>query len=252
MISDVPASPPVIEIHAVDKWYGSHHVLSSCSATVRRGEVVVVCGPSGSGKSTLVKCVNGLEGFQRGSITVEGTPVGARGSDLARLRARIGMVFQHFELYPHLSVLRNITLAPMKVLGREKAAVEAKAMGLLARVGLADKAARFPGELSGGQQQRVAIARALAMDPIAMLFDEPTSALDPEMISEVLDVMSELARDGMTMMVVTHEMGFARRVCDRVVFMDRGSILEDSPAEAFFGGPSTERARTFLSKIVNH
>lgn len=247
-----PTTRPVIDIHGVDKWYGTLQVLKSCTTNVRRGEVVVVCGPSGSGKSTLIKCVNGLESFQAGRIAVEDVLVGARGTNLTRLRARIGMVFQHFELYPHLTVLRNITLAPMKVLGRARAEADAKATALLERVGLADKAERYPGELSGGQQQRVAIARALAMDPAAMLFDEPTSALDPEMVSEVLDVMGELARDGMTMMVVTHEMGFARRVADRVVFMDAGAILEDAPTADFFAAARTERARTFLSKILHH
>ena len=244
--------PTMIAIDAISKSYGPLEVLKGCSTRVARGEVVVVCGPSGSGKSTLIKCVNGLEAFQSGTITVDGVSVGDRRTDLAKLRSRIGMVFQHFELYPHLTVLQNITLAPINVLRRSPKEAADKAMALLERVGLADKAARHPAQLSGGQQQRVAIARALAMDPIAMLFDEPTSALDPEMIKEVLDVMGELAAEGMTMMVVTHEMGFARRVADRVVFMDGGRILEDAPSEAFFAAPSTERARGFLSKILHH
>ncbi|WP_315838618.1 amino acid ABC transporter ATP-binding protein [Bradyrhizobium prioriisuperbiae] len=240
----------MIAIEGVSKAYGSVEVLNDCSMTVRKGEVVVVCGPSGSGKSTLLKCVNGLERFQAGSIDVDGTAVGDRRTDLTRLRSRIGMVFQHFELYPHLSIMRNITLAPIRVLGRTTSEASDKAMALLRRVGLGDKADRLPSELSGGQQQRAAIARALAMDPIAMLFDEPTSALDPETISEVLDVMTELARDGMTMMVVTHEMGFARHVAHRVVFMDGGRILEQAAAQTFFAEPATDRARTFLSKIL--
>ena len=212
----------------------------------------MVCGPSGSGKSTLIKCVNGLEPFQDGTITVEGVSVGDPKTDLPKLRARIGMVFQNFELFPHLSVVRNLSLAQIKVLGRdEKAAIE-NGMRLLDRVGLLAHAAKFPGQLSGGQQQRVAIARALAMDPIAMLFDEPTSALDPEMIKEVLDVMVALAKDGMTMIVVTHEMGFARQVANRVVFMDKGEIVEDAPTPDFFAKPRSERAQTFLSKILAH
>jgi glutamate/aspartate transport system ATP-binding protein len=242
----------MIAIEHVDKFYGRHQVLKDCSAHVARGEVVVVCGPSGSGKSTLLKCVNGLEPFQRGRIVVDGVSVGDRRTNLPRLRARIGMVFQLFELYPHMNALDNICLAPGKVLGMRRDAAEARAMALLKRVGLAEFARKYPGELSGGQQQRVAIARALAMDPVAMLFDEPTSALDPEMINEVLDVMVGLAGDGMTMIVVTHEMGFARKVADRVVFMDHGGILEDAPTEAFFATPATERARQFLSKILTH
>jgi glutamate/aspartate transport system ATP-binding protein len=242
----------MIELREVDKWFGDFNVLKRCSTSVARGEVVVVCGPSGSGKSTLIKCVNGLEPFQSGAITVDGVSVGARGTDLPKLRARIGMVFQNFELYPHMTVTQNIRLAQEKVLRRSPAEAQAKAVALLERVGLADQAAKHPGQLSGGQQQRVAIARALAMDPIAMLFDEPTSALDPEMINEVLEVMVELAREGMTMMVVTHEMGFARKVADRVVFMDGGEIVEDAPTDAFFGSPRSERAQAFLSKILNH
>jgi glutamate/aspartate transport system ATP-binding protein len=242
----------MIAIEHVDKFYGRHQVLKDCSTHVARGEVVVVCGPSGSGKSTLLKCVNGLELFQRGSITVDGVAVGDRATNLPKLRARIGMVFQLFELYPHMTALDNICLAPERVLRQRRDAAEARAMALLKRVGLAECALKYPSQLSGGQQQRVAIARALAMDPVAMLFDEPTSALDPEMINEVLDVMVGLAGDGMTMMVVTHEMGFARKVANRVVFMDGGSILEDAPTEAFFAAPETERARQFLSKILTH
>jgi len=242
----------VIEIRNLSKWYGSFRVLSGCSTQVRKGEVVVVCGPSGSGKSTLIKCVNGLESFQEGEILVEGVSVGAPGTDLPKLRSRIGMVFQNFELFPHMSVMRNLTLAQEKVLGRAPADAERKGLLLLERVGLADQKSKYPGQLSGGQQQRVAIARALAMDPIAMLFDEPTSALDPEMINEVLDVMVELAREGMTMMVVTHEMGFARKVAHRVIFMDHGEIVEDAAKEEFFGSPRSERAQQFLSKILHH
>ena len=242
----------MITIDQVSKWYGSAQVLKRCSTGVAKGEVVVVCGPSGSGKSTLIKCVNGLEPFQEGAITVDGIAVGDRKTNLSKLRARIGMVFQHFELFPHLTVMRNLELAQIKVLDRSREEAAARGMRLLERVGLSAHAAKYPGELSGGQQQRVAIARALAMDPIAMLFDEPTSALDPEMINEVLDVMVALAQDGMTMMVVTHEMGFARRVAQRVVFMDRGEIVEDAPTADFFGRPHSERAQTFLSKILQH
>jgi glutamate/aspartate transport system ATP-binding protein len=227
-------------------------VLKQCSTAVAKGEVVVVCGPSGSGKSTLIKCVNGLEPFQEGSITVAGISVNDPKTNLPKLRARIGMVFQHFELFPHLTVMRNLELAQIKVLGRKQDEAADKGMRLLERVGLTAHARKYPGELSGGQQQRVAIARALAMDPIAMLFDEPTSALDPEMINEVLDVMVALAKEGMTMMVVTHEMGFARRVAHRVVFMDKGEIVEDAPTAEFFGKPRSERAQAFLSKILQH
>jgi glutamate/aspartate transport system ATP-binding protein len=240
----------MIEIDNVSKWYGSVQVLKNCSTRVSKGEVVVVCGPSGSGKSTLIKCVNGLEPFQRGQITVAGIVVNDKHTNLPKLRARIGMVFQHFELFPHLSVMRNLTLAQVKVLGRGEEEAAAKGAKLLERVGLSAHANKYPGELSGGQQQRVAIARALAMDPIAMLFDEPTSALDPEMIKEVLDVMVALATEGMTMMVVTHEMGFARQVANRVVFMDRGEIVEDTVTADFFGKPRSERAQAFLSKIL--
>jgi glutamate/aspartate transport system ATP-binding protein len=242
----------VISIRNVSKRYGSFQALRDCTTEVARGEVVVVCGPSGSGKSTLIKCVNGLEPFQQGRILVNGVPVGDPGTDLPGLRAHVGMVFQHFELFPHMTVMRNLTLAQTKVLGRPREEAEARGLALLDRVGLRSQAGKFPGELSGGQQQRVAIARALAMDPVCMLFDEPTSALDPEMINEVLDVMVGLAREGMTMMVVTHEMGFARRVARRVVFMDQGEIVEDAPTEAFFGSPRTERARQFLAKILHH
>jgi len=242
----------MIEARNVSKWYGDFQVLNECSTSVAKGEVVVVCGPSGSGKSTLIKCVNGLEPFQEGEITVDGVSVGDPKTNLPQLRARIGMVFQNFELFPHLTVLRNINLAQVKVLGRSDAEATEKAMALLDRVGLADQADKHPAQLSGGQQQRVAIARALAMDPIAMLFDEPTSALDPEMINEVLDVMVELAQEGMTMMVVTHEMGFARKVADRVIFMDEGRIEEDATKDDFFGTPRGERAQAFLSKILSH
>ena len=242
----------MITISKVSKWYPNFQVLNQCSTEVAKGEVVVVCGPSGSGKSTLIKCVNGLEPFQEGTITVAGISLNDPKTDLPKLRARIGMVFQHFELFPHLTVMRNLELAQIKVLGRSRDEAAAKGMRLLERVDLSAHARKYPGELSGGQQQRVAIARALAMDPIAMLFDEPTSALDPEMINEVLDVMVALAKDGMTMMVVTHEMGFARRVAQRVVFMDRGQIVEDAPTAEFFGKPRSERAQVFLSKILQH
>jgi glutamate/aspartate transport system ATP-binding protein len=242
----------MITISKVSKWYGKIQVLKNCSADVAKGEVVVVCGPSGSGKSTLIKCVNALEPFQEGTITVEGISVGDPKTNLPKLRSRIGMVFQHFELFPHLSVRRNLTLSQIKVLGRDPKIAAEKGMKLLERVGLTAHADKYPGQLSGGQQQRVAIARALAMDPIAMLFDEPTSALDPEMINEVLDVMVNLAKEGMTMIVVTHEMGFARKVANRVVFMDRGEIVEDAPTAEFFGKPRSERAQLFLSKILQH
>src|SRR3954447_8804529 len=242
----------MIEISRVSKWYAEFQVLKDCTTCVSKGDVVVVCGPSGSGKSTLIKCVNGLEPFQKGEITVDGTSVGSRKTNLPKLRARIGMVFQHFELFPHLSVIRNLMLAQRKVLGRGRQESRARAVELLNRVGLKTHAEKYPGQLSGGQQQRVAIARALAMDPIAMLFDEPTSALDPEMISEVLDVMVDLAREGMTMMVVTHEMGFASKVAHRVVFMDKGEIVEDALKDDFFGSPRSDRAQKFLSKILSH
>ena len=242
----------MIEFKNVSKWYGSFQVLKNCTTQVQKGEVVVVCGPSGSGKSTLIKCVNALEPFQEGDIIVNGQSLRAKSTNLSRLRSKIGMVFQHFELFPHMSVTDNLNLAQLKVLGRSAEEASAKSLALLKRVGLEDHAHKHPGQLSGGQQQRVAIARGLAMDPIAMLFDEPTSALDPEMINEVLDVMVELAREGMTMMVVTHEMGFARKVAHRVVFMDAGEIVEDAPTEEFFGKPRSERAVQFLSKILHH
>jgi len=242
----------MISIENISKCYGDFRVLTNCSTRVEKGEVVVVCGPSGSGKSTLIKCVNGLEPVQEGKITVDGDEVTAKRADLTALRSRIGMVFQHFELYPHMTVLENLCLAQEKVLGRPRAEAVARSEKLLARVGMADHAKKYPSQLSGGQQQRIAIARSLAMDPIAMLFDEPTSALDPEMIKEVLDVMVELAQEGMTMMVVTHEMGFARKGADRVIFMDEGAIIEDRPTTEFFDNPESERAKDFLSKILNH
>ncbi len=242
----------MISIRNVSKFFGSFQALKDCSTEVEKGEVIVVCGPSGSGKSTLIKCVNGLETFQQGEIVVNGTSVGDRRTKLPALRAHVGMVFQHFELFPHMNITANLALAQEKVLGRGKAEAMERGLKLLDRVGLRSQAAKYPGQLSGGQQQRVAIARALAMDPICMLFDEPTSALDPEMINEVLDVMVELAREGMTMMCVTHEMGFARKVAHRVVFMDHGQILEDAATDDFFGRPRSERAQQFLSKILHH
>jgi glutamate/aspartate transport system ATP-binding protein len=244
----------MIEITDVSKWYGKIPVLSECSTTIREGEVVVVCGPSGSGKSTLIKTVNALEPIQRGSITVNGIQVADPGTDLPRLRAKVGMVFQHFELFPHLNVTDNLTLAQVQVLKRSRSEAVERGLRMLDRVGLSAHKDKFPGQLSGGQQQRVAIARALSMDPIVMLFDEPTSALDPEMVGEVLEVMVQLAGEGMTMMVVTHEMGFARQVSDRVIFMDQGRILEDCARDEFFGQPEgrTPRAQDFLSKILQH
>ena len=242
----------MIEIKNISKWYGAFQVLTNCSTGVAKGEVVVVCGPSGSGKSTLIKCVNALEPFQKGDITVDGISVGDPKTDLPKLRARIGMVFQNFELFPHMSVRENLSLAQVKVLGRSLDEANERGLKYLERVGLAEQKDKFPGQLSGGQQQRVAIARALSMDPIAMLFDEPTSALDPEMINEVLDVMVGLAKDGMTMMCVTHEMGFARTVANRVIFMDHGEIVEDAQKDDFFGKPRSERAVQFLSKILHH
>jgi glutamate/aspartate transport system ATP-binding protein len=242
----------MIDIKNVSKWYGTFQVLTDNTTNVKKGDVVVVCGPSGSGKSTLIKTVNGLEPFQKGEITVDGVSVGDPKTNLSKLRSRIGMVFQNFELFPHMSVEKNLTLAQVKVLGRSEDEAREKGLKLLDRVGLLAHKDKFPGQLSGGQQQRVAIARALSMDPIAMLFDEPTSALDPEMINEVLDVMVELAKEGMTMMVVTHEMGFARKVANRVIFMDKGQIVEDLPKEEFFGKPRSERAQQFLSKILHH
>ena len=242
----------MISIKNVSKWYGSFQVLADCSTEVSKGEVVVVCGPSGSGKSTLIKTVNGLEPFQKGEIRVDGTSVGDPKTDLPKLRARIGMVFQNFELFPHMTVTQNLTLGQVKVLGRGQDEAQQRGLKLLDRVGLLAHKDKYPGQLSGGQQQRVAIARALSMDPIAMLFDEPTSALDPEMINEVLDVMVDLAKEGMTMMVVTHEMGFARKVAHRVIFMDGGRIVEDASKKDFFGKPRSERAQVFLSKILHH
>ncbi|MEA3090948.1 MAG: glutamate/aspartate transport system ATP-binding protein [Caballeronia sp.] len=242
----------MIVIRDLHKRYGDTHVLRGCTATVDLGEVVVVCGPSGSGKSTLIKCVNGLVAFDQGSITVDGVSVGDKHTDLPALRARMGMVFQNFELYPHMTALQNVSLAQIHVLGRSRAEADAHSEQLLGRVGLSNKLSERPSQLSGGQQQRVSIARALAMNPMAMLFDEPTSALDPEMINEVLEVMQALALDGMTMMVVTHEMGFAQRVANRVLFLDNGEILEDTPKVEFFANPSTERARQFLAKVLSH
>jgi glutamate/aspartate transport system ATP-binding protein len=242
----------MIRIEQVSKWYGAFQVLTDCSTQIDQGEVVVVCGPSGSGKSTLIRCVNGLEPVQRGRIVVNGIAVTDPGTNLPRLRAHVGMVFQNFELFPHLSVADNLTIAQIKVLGRSREEAMARGLAMLDRVGLRSQVAKYPAALSGGQQQRVAIARALAMDPICMLFDEPTSALDPEMVSEVLDVMVELATEGMTMMCVTHEMGFARRVAHRVIFMDHGRILEDTAKDTFFATPSSERARVFLSRILHH
>jgi glutamate/aspartate transport system ATP-binding protein len=244
-------SDNMIELDNVSKWYGAFQVLDGCTTMVARGDVVVVCGPSGSGKSTLIKTVNGLEPVQQGVIRVDGIAVNDPATDLPALRARIGMVFQNFELFPHLSVRANLALAQVKVLKRSADEANARGLQLLERVGLLAQADKFPRQLSGGQQQRVAIARALAMDPIAMLFDEPTSALDPEMVSEVLDVMGSLAQDGMTMMIVTHEMGFARKVADRIVFMDKGKIVEDAPQAQFFEAPASPRAREFLARILH-
>lgn len=241
----------MISLKNISKWYDDFRVLTNCSTEVKKGEVVVVCGPSGSGKSTLIKTVNGLEPIQQGEIFIEDTQVNDPKTNLAKLRAKVGMVFQHFELFPHLSIIDNLTLAQIKVLKRDKNESKDKAIALLKRVGLANHAKKFPGQLSGGQQQRVAIARALCMDPIAMLFDEPTSALDPEMINEVLDVMVELAYEGMTMMVVTHEMGFARKVAHRVLFMDEGKIIEDRLKDDFFTDPESDRAKDFLAKIIH-
>jgi glutamate/aspartate transport system ATP-binding protein len=244
----------VIDIQNVSKWYGNFQVLTDCSTAIRKGEVVVVCGPSGSGKSTLIKTVNALEPFQKGDIVVDGISIADRKTDLPKLRARVGMVFQHFELFPHLNVTENLTLAQVKVLRRSVDDAKARGLKMLDRVGLMAHKDKFPGQLSGGQQQRVAIARALSMDPIVMLFDEPTSALDPEMVGEVLDVMVKLAQEGMTMMVVTHEMGFARKVSHRVIFMDAGKIVEDCTRDEFFGNPEARapRAKDFLSKILQH
>jgi len=243
---------PMIEIKDVSKWYGSFQVLTNCTTNVEKGEVIVVCGPSGSGKSTLIKVVNALEPFQEGNIVVDGIKVNDPKTNLPKLRARVGMVFQHFELFPHLTITQNLTLGQIKVLGRTPEEAKTRGLKYLNRVGLIEQKDKFPGQLSGGQQQRVAIARALTMDPICMLFDEPTSALDPEMINEVLDVMVGLAKEGMTMMVVTHEMGFANKVANRVIFMDRGQIVEDATKADFFGKPRSERAQQFLAKILHH
>ena len=244
----------MIDIRNVSKWYGSFQVLTDCTTTINKGEVVVVCGPSGSGKSTLIKTVNALEPFQKGDIEVDGISLADPKTDLPKLRARVGMVFQHFELFPHLSVTDNLTLAQVRVLKRPPDDAKTRGLKMLESVGLLVHKDKFPAQLSGGQQQRVAIARALSMDPIVMLFDEPTSALDPEMVGEVLDVMVQLANEGMTMMCVTHEMGFARKVSSRVIFMDQGKIVEDCTRDGFFGNPEqrTPRAREFLSKILAH
>jgi glutamate/aspartate transport system ATP-binding protein len=244
----------MIDIKNISKWYGSFQVLTDCSTTINKGDVVVVCGPSGSGKSTLIKTVNALEPIQQGDIVVDGTSIGDPKTNLPKLRSRVGMVFQHFELFPHLSITENLTLAQIKVLGRSKDEAIKRGLKMLDRVGLSVQKDKFPGQLSGGQQQRVAIARALSMDPIVMLFDEPTSALDPEMVGEVLDVMVGLAQEGMTMMCVTHEMGFAKRVSNKVIFMDAGKIVEDCSKDEFFGNPEARspRAKDFLSKILQH
>ncbi|MDK1682743.1 MULTISPECIES: amino acid ABC transporter ATP-binding protein [Acinetobacter] len=241
----------MIDIQNVSKWYDKFQVLTDCTTQIRQGEVVVVCGPSGSGKSTLIKTVNGLEAFQQGNITVDGISIKDPKTNLNLLRSRVGMVFQHFELFPHLTITENLTIAQIKVLGRSEAEAKKKGLAYLDRVGLSAQADKFPAQLSGGQQQRVAIARALSMDPIAMLFDEPTSALDPEMITEVLDVMVGLAKEGMTMMCVTHEMGFARQVANRVIFMDQGKIVEDCTKDEFFNTQRGERAQQFLNKILH-
>jgi glutamate/aspartate transport system ATP-binding protein len=244
----------MIDIKNISKWYGTFQVLTDCTTTINKGDVVVVCGPSGSGKSTLIKTVNALEPIQKGDIVVDGTSISDPKTNLPKLRSRVGMVFQHFELFPHLSITDNLTLAQIKVLGRSKDEALKRGLKMLDRVGLSAHKDKFPGQLSGGQQQRVAIARALSMDPIVMLFDEPTSALDPEMVGEVLDVMVGLAHEGMTMMCVTHEMGFAKRVSNKVIFMDAGKIVEDCSKDEFFGNPEarTPRAKDFLSKILQH
>ena len=248
-------SEHMIQIKNVSKWYGPVQVLQDCNVNINKGDVVVVCGPSGSGKSTLIKTVNGLEPIQKGEIIVNGTSLTDSRTNLPKLRSQVGMVFQHFELFPHLSVTENLTIAQVKVLGRSKDEAKKRGLKMLDRVGLMAHKDKFPGQLSGGQQQRVAIARALSMDPVVMLFDEPTSALDPEMVGEVLDVMVNLAKEGMTMMVVTHEMGFARKVANRVIFIDvGGKILEDCSKEEFFGNPEARQPRTkdFLNKILQH
>ena len=241
----------MISIKNVNKWYGDFQVLTDCSTEVKKGEVIVVCGPSGSGKSTLIKCVNALEPFQKGDVIVDGTSIADPKTNLPKLRSRVGMVFQHFELFPHLSIMDNLTIAQIKVLGRSKEEASKKALQLLERVGLSAHAKKHPGQLSGGQQQRVAIARALCMKPKIMLFDEPTSALDPEMVKEVLDTMIGLAEDGMTMLCVTHEMGFARTVANRVIFMDKGEIVEQAAPNDFFDNPQNDRTKLFLSQILH-
>lgn len=242
----------MITVNNINKYYGSFHVLKDCSTDVKKGEVVVICGPSGSGKSTFIKTINALEEIQSGEIIIDNIKVNDPQTNLPKLRSKVGMVFQHFELFPHMTIIENLVTPQIKILNRSKQEAHHKANTLLTRVGLTDHAHKHPGQLSGGQQQRVAIARALCMDPICMLFDEPTSALDPEMINEVLDVMVELAEEGMTMLVVTHEMGFAKKVANRVIFMDQGQILEDSPKEQFFNNPSTDRAKCFLENILYH
>jgi glutamate transport system ATP-binding protein len=251
-VTDRPTGEPLVRLTGVNKWFGELHVLQDIDLTIDRGEVVVVIGPSGSGKSTLCRTINRLESIQRGEITIDGQRLPEEGKELARLRSDVGMVFQSFNLFAHKTVLENVTLGPIKVRKQSKADAEKRARELLDRVGVSAQADKVPAQLSGGQQQRVAIARSLAMDPKVMLFDEPTSALDPEMINEVLDVMTSLARDGMTMVVVTHEMGFARRAANRVVFMDAGRIVESATPEEFFSNPSSDRAKDFLSKILNH
>jgi polar amino acid transport system ATP-binding protein len=242
----------MIRFRGVNKWFGPLHVLNDVDLSVRVGEVLVVCGPSGSGKSTLIRCINKLEPIQKGEIVVDGMALSDPTTDITKLRAEVGMVFQQFNLYPHMTVLQNITLAPVKVRKQSREEAERIARALLVKVGIPEKTAHYPAQLSGGQQQRVAIARALAMQPKIMLFDEPTSALDPEMINEVLDVMVNLAKEGMTMIVVTHEMGFARKVSHRIIFMDEGRIVEEGDPQAFFASPKEERTRTFLSKILVH
>ena len=242
---------PAIEIKGLNKWYGEFHVLKDIDLTVARGERIVICGPSGSGKSTLIRCINRLEQHQQGSIVVNGIALTDDLKNIDTIRSDVGMVFQHFNLFPHLTVLDNCTLAPIWVRKQSKAQAEATAMKYLERVKIAEQAPKYPGQLSGGQQQRVAIARALCMTPSIMLFDEPTSALDPEMVKEVLDTMVDLAKEGMTMLCVTHEMGFARAVADRVIFMDQGQIVEQNTPDAFFGNPQNERSRQFLSQILD-
>lgn len=252
MDQDTDSSNPLVELRAVNKWYGDHHVLKDINTSVARGEVVVVIGPSGSGKSTLCRSINRLETIDEGTILIDGVKLPEEGAELARLRSDVGMVFQSFNLFAHKTVLENVTLAPIKVRGMSKREANERAMAMLERVGVAEHAQKLPAQLSGGQQQRVAIARSLAMDPKLILLDEPTSALDPEMINEVLDVMVELAREGMTMIVVTHEMGFARKAANRVIFMADGAIVEEASPETFFSSPSSDRAKNFLSKILSH